>query len=177
MDNQKKVLKLLDYIRKVVSLRQKLVRSIKDEEWTLYLDELPVDPKRIRVQPEGAGEDVLLEVEKPEFIACPELPFDLLGWIRTPNWRDFAVTDIEVREERLRHDDRLGDVTERFVDSGVRLAAMMPATCATVSTSPFFTPPERMSEKVSSFTSTRPAAVAVRWVGAFSPTSTMRARP
>ena len=55
MDNQKKVLKLLDYIRKVVSLRQKLVRSIKDEEWTLYLDELPVDPKRIRVQPEGAG--------------------------------------------------------------------------------------------------------------------------
>ena len=58
MDNQKKVLKLLDYIRKVVSLRQKLVRSIKDEEWTLYLDELPVDPKRIRVQPEEAGEDV-----------------------------------------------------------------------------------------------------------------------
>ena len=124
MDNQKKVLKLLDYIRKVVSLRQKLVRSIKDEEWTLYLDELPVDPKRIRVQPEGAGEDVLLEVEKPEFIPCPELPFDLVGWIRTPNWRDFAVTDIEVREERLRHDDRLGDVTERFVDSGVRLAAL-----------------------------------------------------
>jgi len=124
MDNQKKVLKLLDYIRKVVSLRQKLVRNIKDEEWTLYPDELPVDPKRIRVQPEEAGEDVLLEVEKPEFIPCPELPFDLVGWIRTPNWRDFAVTDIEVREERLRHDDRLGDVTERFVDSGVRLAAL-----------------------------------------------------
>ena len=118
MDNQKKVLKLLDYIRKVASLRQKLVRSIKEEEWSLFLDELPVDPKRIRVLPqaEGVSEDVLLEVEKPEFIPCPELPFDLLGWIRTPNWRDFAVTDIEVREERLRHDERLGDVTGLFVD-------------------------------------------------------------
>ena len=126
MDNQKKVLKLFDYIRKVVSLRQKLVRSIKEEEWSLYLDELPVDPKRVRTFAPGSegAEEVLLEVEKPEFIPCPELPFDLLGWIRTPNYRDFAVADIEVREERLRHDDRLGDVTERFVDSGVRLAAL-----------------------------------------------------
>lgn len=125
MDNQKKVLKLLDYIRKVASLRQKLQRNIKEEEWSLFLDELPVDPKRIHVLPRMEGqEDVLLEVEKPEFIPCPELPFDLLGWIRTPNYQDFAVTDIEVREERLRHDERLGDVTERFVDSGVRLAAL-----------------------------------------------------
>ncbi len=126
MDNQKKVLRLLDYIRKVASLRKKLVRSIKEEEWSLFVDELPVDPKRIRTfAPEDEGaEDVLLEVEKPEFIPCPELPFDLLSWIRTPNYRDFMVADIEVREERLRHDDRLGDVTERFVDSGVRLAAL-----------------------------------------------------
>ena len=125
MDNQKKVLKLFEYIRKVASLRQKLQCNIKEEEWSLFLDELPVDPKRIRVLPreEGQGE-VLLEVEKPEFIPCPELPFDLVGWIRTPNWRDFAVTDIEVREERLRHDERLGEVMERFVDSGVRLAAL-----------------------------------------------------
>lgn len=126
MDNQKKVLKLFDYIRKVASLRQKLVRSIKEEEWSLFVDELPVDPKRVRTFAPGSegAEDVLLEVEKPEFIPCPELPFDLLGWIRTPNYRDFAVADIEVREERLRHDERLGDVTERFVDSGVRLAAL-----------------------------------------------------
>ncbi|SHK48467.1 AAA domain-containing protein [Selenomonas ruminantium] len=125
MDNQKKVLKLLDYIRKVVSLRQKLQRNIKDEEWSLFLDELPVDPKRIRLLPQLEGQEgVLLEVEKPEFIPCPELPFDLLGWIRTPNYKDFAVVDIEVREQRQRHDERLGDVTERFVDSGVRLAAL-----------------------------------------------------
>ncbi|BAL82026.1 hypothetical protein SELR_03180 [Selenomonas ruminantium subsp. lactilytica TAM6421] len=125
MDNQKKVLKLFDYIRKVASLRQSLQRNIKDQEWSLFLDELPVDPKRIRVLPRMEGqEEVLLEVDKPEFLPCPELPFDLVGWIRTPNWRDFAVVDIEVREERLRHDERLGDVTERFVDSGVRLAAL-----------------------------------------------------
>lgn len=125
MDNQKKVLKLFEYIRKVVSLRKQLRRNIKDEEWSLFLDELPIDPKRIHVLPRKEGaEEVLLEVEKPEFLPCPELPFDLVGWIRTPDYRDFAVTDIEVREERLRHDDRLGDVMERFVDSGVRLAAL-----------------------------------------------------
>ena len=55
MDNQKKVLKLLDYIRKVASLRQKLVRSIKEEEWSLFLDQLPVDPKRIRLLPQAEG--------------------------------------------------------------------------------------------------------------------------
>ena len=49
MDNQKKVLKLFDYIRQVCSLRQQLVRNIKEREWSLFLDELPIDPKRIHV--------------------------------------------------------------------------------------------------------------------------------
>ncbi len=125
MDNQKKVLKLIDYIRQICALRQNIVRGIKNEVWSLFVDELPVDPKRICTYAPGEREDgVLLEVEKPEFTPCPELPFDLLGWIRTPDYKDFAVVDIEVREERLRHDSRLGDVMERFVDSGVRLAAL-----------------------------------------------------
>ena len=38
MDNQKKVLKLFDYIRQVCSLRQQLIRNIKDQEWTLFFD-------------------------------------------------------------------------------------------------------------------------------------------
>ena len=125
MDNQKKVLKLIDYIRQICALRQNIVRGIKNEVWSLFVDELPVDPKRICTYAPGEREDgVLLEVEKPEFTPCPELPFDLLGWIRTPDYKDFEVVDIEVREERLRHDSRLGDVMERFVDSGVRLAAL-----------------------------------------------------
>ena len=49
MDNQKKVLKLFDYIRQVCSLRQQLIRNIKEQEWTLFFDELPIDPKRIHV--------------------------------------------------------------------------------------------------------------------------------
>lgn len=126
MDNQKKVLKLFDYIRQVCSLRQQLIRNIKEQEWTLFFDELPIDPKRIHVW-KNSGEDghegVLLEVEKPEFTACPEMPFDLVGWVRTPDWRNFETVDIEVREERMRKDPRLGEITERFVDSGVRIAA------------------------------------------------------
>lgn len=126
MDNQKKVLKLFDYIRQVCSLRQQLIRNIKDQEWTLFFDELPIDPKRIHVwkgTEEEGHEGVLLEVEKPEFTACPDMPFDLVGWVRTPDWRNFETVDIEVREERMRKDPRLGEITERFVDSGVRIAA------------------------------------------------------
>ena len=129
MDNQKKILKLCDYLRQVASLRQRTVKNLKEQEWTLTLGELPVDPKRIRrfapgaELPEGAPEGLLLEVQKPEFAPCPELPFDLIGWVRTPRWKNFEVTELEPYEERQKNDPRLGTVTERFVDSGVRLAA------------------------------------------------------
>ena len=56
-------------------------------------------------------------------------------------------------------------------------AAMMPATCATASTSPFFIFPSRTSANVSALRWTTAPAVAVRSVMAFSLTSTMRARP
>ena len=129
MDNQKKILKLCDYLRQVASLRQKTVKNIREQEWSLTLGELPVDPKRIRrfapgaELPEGAPEGLLLEVQKPDFVPCLELPFDLIGWVRTPRWKNFEVTDLEPYEERQKNDPRLGVVTERFVDSGVRLAA------------------------------------------------------
>ena len=61
--------------------------------------------------------------------------------------------------------------------SPVRFAAMTPATCATASTSPFGTPPVRIASAVAGLMRTVPAAVAVRSVGVFSLTSTMRARP
>ena len=129
VDNQKKMLKLMDYLRQVGNLRQKIVKNLQQEEWCLEFSSLPMDPKRIRLYkpedelPSEAPEGLLFEVEKPEFSPCPELPFDLIGWIRTPGWKNFEVTEIEVRDERSRHDPRLGEITERFVDSGVRLAA------------------------------------------------------
>ena len=63
------------------------------------------------------------------------------------------------------------------MSSSVRLAAMIPATWATASTSPLAMPPERMRPAVSADMRTRPSAWAVRTVGGFSVTSTMRARP
>ena len=37
MDNQKKVLKLIDYIRQICALRQNIVRGIKNEVWSLFV--------------------------------------------------------------------------------------------------------------------------------------------
>src|SRR5690606_22101533 len=61
--------------------------------------------------------------------------------------------------------------------SAARLAAWMPATRATLRTSPFDTAPRATSEVVSGCMCTRARATARRWLGSFGVTSTMRARP
>lgn len=125
MEETKRVRTLLEYIRQLAGLRQRAATHIDEEAWHIYYDALPVDPKRIHaLRPEDEDfSGVLLEVEKPAFSPCPELPFELIGWIRTPQWRSFETADIEPYEERQKKDARLGLVTERFLDSGVRIAA------------------------------------------------------
>ena len=59
----------------------------------------------------------------------------------------------------------------------MRLAAWMPATRATASTSPFVIAPRAISEVVSGCITTRPRAIARRWLASFGVTSTIRARP
>src|SRR5436190_1176396 len=65
----------------------------------------------------------------------------------------------------------------RGMRSAARLAAWMPATRATASTSPLLTALLATSASVSDFMYTRPRATARRWVASFGVTSTMRARP
>src|SRR5947209_1060086 len=61
--------------------------------------------------------------------------------------------------------------------SAVRLAAWMPATRATLRTSPLLTALEAIIAVVSGFMNTLQRAMARRWVGSLGVTSTMRARP
>src|SRR3954471_1717883 len=63
------------------------------------------------------------------------------------------------------------------ISSCVRFAAMMPASRAVPSTSPFLASPLRIRATVSGAVTTRPSARAVRAVTAFSETSTMLAAP
>ena len=63
------------------------------------------------------------------------------------------------------------------MSSEVRLAAMMPATCATVSTSPLGSALALSSSSVWELSSTTARAMAVRLVSFFALTSTMRAAP
>src|SRR5262249_7313655 len=63
------------------------------------------------------------------------------------------------------------------ISSWVRLAAMMAATRATPSTSPFLASPASTRSSVFAVITTRPAATATRSVGALADTSTMRASP
>jgi hypothetical protein len=63
------------------------------------------------------------------------------------------------------------------MSSAVRLAAMMPATRATSSGSPFGVRPARTASTVSGDISTRADATARRAVGAFALVSTIATRP
>src|SRR5438874_13103306 len=61
--------------------------------------------------------------------------------------------------------------------SAARLAAWIPATRATASTSPLLTALDATMADVSGCMYTRHRATARRWVGSFGVTSTIRARP
>src|SRR3954451_21910007 len=61
--------------------------------------------------------------------------------------------------------------------SAARLAAWIPATRATASTSPLLTALDATLAEVSGCMYTRQRATARRWVGSFGVTSTIRARP
>ncbi len=71
----------------------------------------------------------------------------------------------------------IGSGWQSGISSPVRLAAMMPATRATASTSPLGTAPAAMAASVVGCNKTCPAAVASRAVGDLWPTSTIAARP
>ena len=73
--------------------------------------------------------------------------------------------------------DDKGNGWHSGISSAVRLAAMMPASWATLSTSPFPTSLRSISANVSGRISTRPEAVAIRSVTALPVTSTMTALP
>src|SRR5450830_277658 len=66
---------------------------------------------------------------------------------------------------------------QRGISSHVRFAAWMPATCATVRTSPFLRLPALISSKVAGASRTRQRATASRTVSSLPPTSIMRALP
>src|ERR1041385_454433 len=63
------------------------------------------------------------------------------------------------------------------MSSDVRFAAMMPASRAAPSTSPFLALPDRIRSSVALLMTTRPSAIAVRPVAGFAETSTIRASP
>src|SRR5437870_5801711 len=63
------------------------------------------------------------------------------------------------------------------MSSDVRFAAMMPASRAAPSTSPFLAFPDTIRSSVALLMITRPSAAAVRSVAGFADTSTIRASP
>jgi very-short-patch-repair endonuclease/DNA replication protein DnaC len=121
MEGKDKLVSLFKYIKELYELRYRTVSNIRNQEWHIFIKDIPNDEKNIslnyvdRVEEEieeGNGDTVLLEVAKPEFQKCPSLPISLQSWVQ-PGWERFKneTQKIDVDE----------GTKEKFEDSSVRV--------------------------------------------------------
>lgn len=104
LKNSQTIISLFQYIKELHSLKYKVVTNIEEQIWYLRLDNLPDDPEHViqyyrdrtddnedlesESEDEMLYESSLMEVKKPSFESCPQVPRSLIKWLE-PGWGDF----------------------------------------------------------------------------------------
>ena len=99
LTDQSKTISLLQFIRELNKLKQRVILNTKDYPWFFALSNLPDDPENIkvfycdRVEDEDDNENevhenVLLSVHKPEFRNCPKPDSAFKEWL-LPGWDSY----------------------------------------------------------------------------------------
>ena len=113
MESKEKVIALYKYIKELCALKHHTVTNVDNQIWTCFLKDIPSDSENIlifdrdRVEEESVGDDVLLEVKKPEFQQCPQPPKVIDEWLAT-GWDRFI--------NEVRYKETLVDVLEKEQD-------------------------------------------------------------
>ena len=126
--SNEKIIALYKYLRELSSLRLKSVRNISDQEWVLPMDRVPADNIGVSITYRDAVDDgemqdaPIIEVNKPEFQACPD-PGDMFAeWLKD-GWNYFK-NEARVFPVREVVDASSGKTrTEHFEDNGARVAS------------------------------------------------------
>ena len=130
MNRKENVIALYKYIKALCALKSRIVTNLDQQIWTCFLKDIPIDPVNItifyrdRVEAENSGEDILLEVKKPEFQPCPQPPQPLVEWL-AHGW-DRYTYDAKYKEtigEVPLEASPEQDILEQFHDSAERVKA------------------------------------------------------
>ena len=102
LENKVKLIALYKYIKELCALKYRVVTNVENQIWTCFFKDIPNDSENIlifdrnRVEGESVGDDVLLEVKKPEFQQCPQPPQTLEEWF-APGW-DLFTNEVRYKE-------------------------------------------------------------------------------
>lgn len=108
MNHLDKVISLYKYIKELNALKYKVVTNVNQQNEKFFIRDIPNDPENISfyyrdsVEDASAYDTVLLEVRKPEFQKCPDLPNILKEWL-LPDWDRY--TNEPKHREFLKHQD------------------------------------------------------------------------
>lgn len=109
INDNKNVIAMFDFIQGLVSIENKVIVDIKEYSYYSYIDTFIDEFQKIKINyiddehhdDEFSGR-VLIEVEKPKFSPCPNLPSMLIPWVSTTNWKNFKVKEIQCRKEIIK---------------------------------------------------------------------------
>jgi superfamily I DNA and/or RNA helicase len=102
MDNIQKVVALYKYIKELCSLKYKVVKDIGNQYWSCTIKDIPIDDDNIsisfrdRVAEDSGQDDVIVQVKKPDFQACPSPPNDIKTWLND-GW-DSYYNDVQIKK-------------------------------------------------------------------------------
>lgn len=99
MENKEKAISLFRYIKELYSQRYQVIKDVRNQQWCKFVYEIPNDEANIifnyfdRIENEediGATAAIILQIKKPEFESCPQLPPSLDIWIND-DWKRYTV--------------------------------------------------------------------------------------
>lgn len=136
MDKRNEVVAILNFLRELGSLKTKIIKDIKDEPWSLFLDELPMNSGEITVnyrdrvdEEEENLSPVLISVHNPDLREAPHPPSMVREWLDGNSWTD-AKKRPKHKEKMVKQDnagnplrDKQGNVLfDMFKDNPQRVA-------------------------------------------------------
>ena len=134
-DLKGRAVRLFTFLREVIKLRTKMVRTLDAYERVIWIDEIPREPECQCIAWAEPTEDevdgVWLEVKKPRLQPSPKLPEELIPWVNLDEIRDSSKEpeiyerilveedredEIEDMEESIERADHEGNEGPRFID-------------------------------------------------------------
>ena len=123
MNNEKKAINLFKYIRELYAQRYKVITNIKKEQWYQFFEDIPINNEYIKcpfldknnISDDAETSSIILQITKPTFEDCPEIPDSLKDWIDV-DWEDYSIKELKWKAEVIKNEKiiKLGEDSSRL---------------------------------------------------------------